>query len=248
MLAAVVTAGLLSAAGLALLWRRGGGGRARLRRLAVGAGDGRRSSGAAGRRGVDRIRWVAVAAGISAAVVLGGWVGLACGLVTGAVLDRTLRRMEPRATRQARLAAAADLPFAIDLLAASLQAGAPPVVALRAVAAALGGPLAERLRRVAYGLELGTPAPDAWAHLREVAGGARVGAAAVRSSQSGAALAGSLTRLADELRTARAMACEAAARRSGVLVVLPLGLCFLPAFVLAGLVPVVLGVLGEVMP
>ena len=39
----------------------------------------------------------------------------------------------------------------------------------------------------------------------------------------------------------------AAARRSGVLIVLPLGLCFLPAFVLAGLVPVVVAVLGDVL-
>jgi pilus assembly protein TadC len=40
---------------------------------------------------------------------------------------------------------------------------------------------------------------------------------------------------------------EAAARRAGVLVVLPLGLCFLPAFVFAGLVPVIVAVLGDVL-
>ncbi len=56
------------------------------------------------------------------------------------------------------------------------------------------------------------------------------------------------SRLADELRAARGAECEAAARRAGVLVVLPLGLCFLPAFVLAGLVPIVLSVLGDVLP
>ena len=39
----------------------------------------------------------------------------------------------------------------------------------------------------------------------------------------------------------------AAARTAGVLVVLPLGLCFLPAFVLAGLVPVVVAVVGDVL-
>ena len=69
----------------------------------------------------------------------------------------------------------------------------------------------------------------------------------MRSSSSGGALAGALLRLADDLRADRSVAAEAAARRSGVLIVLPLGLCFLPAFVLAGLVPVVVAVLGDVL-
>ncbi|PWU49675.1 secretion system protein, partial [Micromonospora globispora] len=56
-----------------------------------------------------------------------------------------------------------------------------------------------------------------------------------------------LTRLADDLRADRSTAAEAAARRAGVLIVLPLGLCFLPAFILAGLVPVIVAVLGDVL-
>jgi hypothetical protein len=40
---------------------------------------------------------------------------------------------------------------------------------------------------------------------------------------------------------------EQAARRVGVLVVAPLGLCFLPAFVLLGVVPVVLGLTGPLL-
>ncbi|HEU4425315.1 MAG TPA: type II secretion system F family protein, partial [Pilimelia sp.] len=66
-------------------------------------------------------------------------------------------------------------------------------------------------------------------------------------STSGGALAGAFTRVADDLRADRAVAAEAAARRAGVLIVLPLGLCFLPAFVLAGLVPVIVAVLGDVL-
>jgi pilus assembly protein TadC len=96
-------------------------------------------------------------------------------------------------------------------------------------------------------LRLGAGPAEAWGHLSDVAGAPRVVAAAVRSSASGGALAGALTRLADDLRADRAVAVEAAARRAGVLVVLPLGLCFLPAFVLAGLVPVVVAVLGGVL-
>ena len=61
------------------------------------------------------------------------------------------------------------------------------------------------------------------------------------------AMARSLTGLAGELRADRAVVAEAAARRAGVLVVLPLGLCFLPAFILAGLLPVIVAVLGGVL-
>lgn len=200
------------------------------------------------RRRIDPVRLAAIGAGLAVGVLIEGWLGVAAGLAVAVIADRALRRLESRTARAERLAAAAVLPFAIDLLAACLRAGSPPAVAAGTVGTVLGGPLGERLCRVAYGLGLGTPPADAWAQLHGVPGAERVTAAAVRSSQSGAALAGSLTRLADELRAARGTACEAAARRAGVLVVLPLGLCFLPAFVLAGLVPIVLSVLGDVMP
>ena len=42
-------------------------------------------------------------------------------------------------------------------------------------------------------------------------------------------------------------AAEQAARRVGVLAVAPLGLCFLPAFVLLGVVPVVIGLAGPLL-
>jgi pilus assembly protein TadC len=58
-------------------------------------------------------------------------------------------------------------------------------------------------------------------------------------------LAGALSRLAEDLRADRLVRAEAAARRAGVLIVLPLGLCFLPAFLLAGIVPVIVAVLGD---
>jgi hypothetical protein len=96
-------------------------------------------------------------------------------------------------------------------------------------------------------LRLGGEPADAWEHVAGIAGGDRLATAAVRSARSGAAMASALSRFADDLRSDRAAAAEAAARRAGVLVVLPLGLCFLPAFVLAGLVPVIVAVLGDVL-
>jgi pilus assembly protein TadC len=201
-------------------------------------------------------RAVAVLCAVSVAVLLGDWAGLVLAVPVGVAVERGLRRVEPRSARAERLRAAADLPLAADLLAAALRAGAPVDRAAGAVGAALGGPLGERLLRVSRALRLGATAEEAWRHVAELSvGGAagqpagfdRLAAAAVRSASSGAALAGLLARLADELRATRLAAAEAAARRAGVLVVLPLGLCFLPAFVLAGLVPVIVAVLGDVL-
>jgi pilus assembly protein TadC len=144
-------------------------------------------------------------------------------------------------------AAAADLPIAVDLLAAALRAGAPPARAAEVVGEALGGPLGRRLVRVGTALRLGIRPEEAWAPLTPIPGAERVRRAAVRSADSGAAMTGALGRLAGDLRAARTAHAEAAAQRLGVFVVLPLGLCFLPAFLLTGVVPVVVAVLGDVL-
>ncbi|WP_433530947.1 type II secretion system F family protein [Micromonospora sp. CA-263727] len=231
--------------------------RRRLRRLASGTpptdirarrrgtGDGPPGS-PAGRR-VDTVRLAAGLAGVAVAVLVEGWPGLVAALPVAVLLDRLLRRIEHPAVRARRVRAAADLPLAADLLAAALRAGAPVERSVLAVADALGGPLADQLSRVGRTLQLGGGPQEAWAHLATVPGGPRIATAAVRSASSGAALAGALTRLADDLRADRAVAIESAARRAGVLIVLPLGLCFLPAFILAGLVPVIVAVLGDVL-
>ncbi|GIH22507.1 hypothetical protein Aph01nite_08170 [Acrocarpospora phusangensis] len=56
-----------------------------------------------------------------------------------------------------------------------------------------------------------------------------------------------LTRLADDARHATRSASSAAARKVGVQAVAPLGLCFLPAFVFLGIIPVVAGLATQVL-
>ncbi|MDG4763388.1 type II secretion system F family protein [Solwaraspora sp. WMMD406] len=193
------------------------------------------------------VRPVAVLAAVAVVVIGGNWLSVPVGLAVAVGLDRGLRRIEPPQARRQRLREAADLPLAADLLAAALRAGAPVDRAGAAVADAIGGPLGLRLERVARSLRLGAEPQQAWDQVSGVAGGDRLAAAAVRSSASGAALAGALTRLADDLRAGRSTRAEASARRAGVLIVLPLGLCFLPAFIVAGLVPVIVAVLGDIL-
>ncbi|MDQ7908357.1 type II secretion system F family protein [Phytohabitans sp. ZYX-F-186] len=195
----------------------------------------------------DPLRLAAGLGGFAVTLFVGGLLGLVAGVAVAVALDRFLHRLEPAEARARRLREVADLPLAADLMAAGLRAGAPVDHAAAEVAEAIGGPLGERLTRVARSIRLGAEPAEAWGHIATVAGAGRMAQAAVRSSASGSALAGALTRLADDLRADRAVANEAAARRAGVLIVLPLGLCFLPAFILAGLIPVLIAVLRDVL-
>lgn len=56
-----------------------------------------------------------------------------------------------------------------------------------------------------------------------------------------------LTRLADDAREASRTNAVSAARKVGVKAVAPLGLCFLPAFVLLGIIPVIAGLASTIL-
>ena len=187
------------------------------------------------------------AGGVVAWVFIGGRPGLAVALIAAVVITRVLRRLEPASERARRDQALADLPFAADLLAGALRSGAPTERAARVVGAALTGPIGRQLVGVADGLKLGLDPVDAWSTMRVVPEAVRLADAVVGSADSGAAVAGALERLADGLRVAAAARVESSAQRLGVLMVLPLGLCFLPAFVFAGIAPVIVAVLGGVL-
>jgi pilus assembly protein TadC len=128
-----------------------------------------------------------------------------------------------------------------------MRAGAPTERAIGTVAVALGGPVGTALLRVRDGLRMGLDSGTAWAVLQTPPEAARIGDAVARSADSGAAVARALSQVADDLRSARAATVEATASRVGVLIVLPLGLCFLPAFVFAGIAPVIVAVLGDAL-
>lgn len=134
-----------------------------------------------------------------------------------------------------------------ELLAACLRAGMPVAVAVRAVAGGLGAPAGPALRRTADLLALGADPAQAWQPSLECPSTARLARAARRSGRSGAALAESLTRLAEEVRADARERSEARAQRAGVLIAAPLGLCFLPAFLAIGVVPVLIGLAGRLM-
>ncbi|KLO28142.1 hypothetical protein ABW16_14250 [Mycolicibacter heraklionensis] len=147
------------------------------------------------------------------------------------------------------LAVAADL----DVFALCLTAGMSVSGAAAATARHAPPHLAGALRRGADLLALGAEPGVAWSAPSGPAARAldptttAVLRLARRSGSSGAALAVGLGELAAQCRDEAAHTATAAAERAGVLIAGPLGLCFLPAFVCLGIVPVVAGLAGDVL-
>ncbi|MQA14395.1 MAG: secretion system protein [Pseudonocardiaceae bacterium] len=134
-----------------------------------------------------------------------------------------------------------------DLLAACLRAGLPVPPAVRAVAAGLPDPAGTALRQAAELLALGAGPERAWQPALDCPDTARLARIARRSGRSGTALAASLAALSAEARADAVQRCEARAQRAGVLITGPLGLCFLPAFLVVGVVPVVIGLANRLV-
>lgn len=153
----------------------------------------------------------------------------------------------PAVRRRARSSARSSeqAALAIELLAAALAGGSPLPSALPLVGEAVGGDVGAALSRTAAHLGLGASVAEAANELAVDAPPlAPLGRLLHRSAESGAPLASSLRRLAEDARSELRWAAEARARRVGTLSALPVTLCFLPAFVLVGIVPVVVG-LGQ---
>ncbi|NHC44345.1 type II secretion protein F [Motilibacter sp. K478] len=195
------------------------------------------------------VRLPAVAlVGVAAAVLVGGVLGAALGTLVAAGAYRLLADPRLALDRAGLARESGDAVAAADLLAACLAAGCPLEPAVLAVADAVGGPVAGTLREAVLAVRLGADRRTAWL----AAGTARpalapLARAVSRSATSGAPLAPTVSRVADEQRAERRWRAEAAAARVGTRAALPLALCFLPAFVLVGVVPVVLGVAGPLL-
>ena len=181
-------------------------------------------------------------AGLAVTLVVGGPPGVVLGVGVGLFAARRLAGLEPAAVVATRARLVADLPLAADVMATLLRAGATPERATEATAEAVGGPLGDRLANVVAHLRLGADPVLAWHALAAEPALAPLARALGRTSMTGAALASALERLAEDGRAAASWRTELAARRVGVRAAGPLGLCFLPAFVLIGVVPIVIGI------
>ncbi|UFR03161.1 type II secretion system F family protein [Streptomyces sp. Go40/10] len=190
------------------------------------------------------------AAGCGVWVLVGGVAGVVLGLGAGVVLARWRGRQTSQAGREEAIdtaEAARQLPLAADLLAACTTAGAGPVIAAQAVGEALGGPVGQALARGAAEVRLGGEPADAWRNLAALPGAGLLARLLERADESGLPAAGPVTRLASDARAEWARTATVRARRAAVLISAPVGLCFLPAFIAVGVLPVVIGLAGGLM-
>lgn len=182
--------------------------------------------------------------------------GIGCELLgIGWVLRLVARAKDGELLGKARRPAV-DEAVVLDLASAGLSAGMAIPDLLHAIHFALGemkvagqstgkfgaGSSAadKSLREVANLLLMGASWAEAW----ENAGLRRLSSALQPAWDSGAAPLPLLARSAQSLRMGRARLAREDAERLGAKLVLPLGLCFLPAFVLLGVVPIVSSAAG----
>ncbi|GAA1426268.1 type II secretion system F family protein [Microlunatus lacustris] len=226
--------------------------RAGSRRLAGPSPTGRGGNGPLARA----IRGRSDAPSLVRRVVLGATAGLALCLVLARLLALgwwpfagwpllvlatvvVLGGLEPRAVQARTRVLVADAPQALELMADALAAGLPLRAACTTVVDAFEGPVAEELGSVLRSVELGMGDGAAWALL---AGHPQLGGAAAdvaRAAESGTELVAALRHHAGAAREWRRAALQQRARSVGVRSVLPLMTCFIPAFLLLGVVPTV---------
>lgn len=144
-----------------------------------------------------------------------------------------------------RSASAPPAPLVMELVAAALDAGLPPPVALESAARAVGGSVSAELQPVVRLWRLGASVERAWREAPER--WSPLARCLVLSDRTGSSAATVLRAAAGDVRSRRRGTARVGAQRLGVRLVVPLGLTTLPAFLLWAVVPVVLGVARQLV-
>jgi pilus assembly protein TadC len=140
-----------------------------------------------------------------------------------------------------------DPALLLELMAASLAAGSTPAGLVADLLEAVPDGTARFLRPVAAALALGAAPDQAYAPLLDDPRLRPLAVALGRAGAAGTSAADVLRAAADDLRDERRSAAAAAAHRAGVRAVVPLAVCFLPAFVLLGVVPTLVGAAASLL-
>jgi Flp pilus assembly protein TadB len=187
-----------------------------------------------------RLRWtLAVGTAIAGWFGIGGVIGIALGLGAGAgiVVTARLAARPPTASADA-------VPVVVELLAGCLAAGLTMPDSLAAASVAGDPTTATACLATADALRRGAPPGEAWHSWMSDPWLAPVARSTARTTQSGASVADELRRVATRLRGRRHARIQQRVQQASIWAVIPLGLFFLPAFVLVAVVPVVVGLFG----
>ena len=136
-----------------------------------------------------------------------------------------------------------QLPDVVDLLRLTTMAGLPVGRALAAIDDRPGGPVGRAIHEAATRVDRGAATAEVLPHLTDVCGGTLRSFvdALVDHDRYGTPLGPALDRLAVESRLRRRRHSEESARRLPVLLLFPLVLTTLPAFLLLAIVPLMVG-------
>ena len=191
-----------------------------------------------------------LALGLAAARVdgwLGGllWFAVPVVAATGVL---ALGWLEPRSARRRREQLIMEVPQALELMAACLGAGLPARTACAAVVRTFDGPVADDLGQVLALLELGVSDVVAWQTLHDHPQLGVAAADLARSVESGTSMVQGLRHHAAAAREIRRSELQVLARAVGVRSVLPLMMCFIPSFLLLGIVPAVVSAVVNAIP
>lgn len=126
-----------------------------------------------------------------------------------------------------------DLALVCDLLCVALKSGASLPKACETVGTAVGSGHGPVLQRAARALALGASWEEAW-------GAHTLGTILEPAWADGADPTPLLEQLARSIRARRSATAKEAAAKLAVQLVLPVGLCLLPAFILVGVVPLLI--------
>ena len=160
--------------------------------------------------------------------------------IAGAGVARRWRRSPPSGVVSSR-----DAALFAELLAACLESGAALPAALR-LAGSAGTPEMSRVTaEIAAALAAGLSPAAAWQAVADDTVLRPIARVCCRTAMSGAAASAELHRIARRLRERRREEAEQRVARASVWLVLPLGSCFLPAFVLLTVIPIVIGLLPQ---
>lgn len=137
----------------------------------------------------------------------------------------------------------ASVPLLLELLGTALDSGLTVQGALRAVAHIAEPGIQGHLLRVVAGLEIGASWHSSWEGNTTRGDVAQIHDALSFGAVTGASAAPLLYAEAQRSRRSASRRAEKRAAALGVKLVLPLGLCSLPAFIALGIVPVVMAMI-----
>jgi pilus assembly protein TadC len=138
-----------------------------------------------------------------------------------------------------------DFALVLDLLASAVESGGTTMGAAGHVAGVVGGPNGQALGEVVALTSVGTSPELAWRALADHPYWSDVSKELARCAHSGTASAKVLRAAAAQERRTRTAILAVKVRQVGVNSSLPLVLCYLPAFLLLGVVPIIGGLIGQ---